>query len=62
MQGILEGIKLTSQYLTGERYPYSISKKDGNRHSNVFKKYVDILMYCKNRKLFGIHMTAILVL
>ena len=39
-----------------------ISKKDGNRHSNVFKKYVDILMYCKNRKLFGIHMTAILVL
>ena len=40
----------------------TISKKDGNRHSNVFKQHVDILMYSKNRKLFDIHMTAFLVL
>ena len=39
-----------------------ISKKDGNRHRYVFKQYVDILIYSKNRKLFDIHMTAFLVL
>ena len=42
--------------------PTVISKKDGHRHRNVFKWYVDILMYSKNRKLFNIHMTAFLVL
>ena len=46
----------------GEALCWNISKKDGHRHRNVFKWYVDILMYSKNRKLFNIHMTAFLVL
>ena len=40
----------------------SISKKDGHRHINTFEQYEDILMYCKNRMLFNISMTAFLVL
>ena len=41
---------------------YIISKKDGHRYINRFEQYEDILIYCKNRMLFNISMTAFLVL